>query len=75
MSELKPYKMFWSKAYYSCGEVVVLATSPEAADDIMYENIGDFEGTANYYPDEDVIECEDELTELELAEWKGKVIK
>ena len=74
MSELKPYRVFWSKAYYTNGEVVVLAKSPEDADNKVYDRIGDFEGNMQYYPDEDVIDVQ-EMDELEVAEWNGDVIK
>ena len=71
---LKPYRVFWSKAYYSCGEVVVLADSAENADDIVYAKIGDFEGNMQYYPDEDVIDVQ-EMDALEYSDWGGEIIE
>lgn len=69
----KPYRVFWSKAYYTNGEVLVFADSPEQADDIVYDRIGDFEGNMQYYPDEDVIDVQ-EMTDEECLEYSGEII-
>jgi hypothetical protein len=65
----KPYIVFWSKAYYASGETVVLAESPDDANDEVYDKMGDYEGSIQYYPDEDVVDVQ-EMDEKDYEQYK-----
>jgi hypothetical protein len=47
----------WSKTYYVQGQVTVEAHSAKEAEDIVYDKLGDFEGTMQYNPDDDYVEA------------------
>ena len=47
------YKVDWDKKYYDCGTIEVLASSPEEAENIVYDQIGDYEGSLQYDVDGD----------------------
>jgi hypothetical protein len=54
---MKKYKVSWTKTYYASGEVEVEATSRMDAELKVEENIGDYEGSMQYNPDEDYIDA------------------
>ena len=56
---MKKYKISWCKTYYSSGEVEIEAESEEDAQIIAEENIGDYEGSMQYEPNENYIEVEE----------------
>ena len=47
------YKVDWVKKYFECGTIEVLASSPEEAENIVYDQIGDYEGSLHYDVDGD----------------------
>jgi hypothetical protein len=47
------YEVQWSKRYYAAGTVEIEADSPEEAERITLENIGNYEGSMQYEPDTD----------------------
>jgi len=47
------YKVDWVKKYFECGTIEVLASSPEEAENIVYDQIGDYEGSLQYDVDGD----------------------
>ena len=57
---MKKYKISWCKTYYSSGEVEIEAESEEEAQIIAEENIGDYEGSMQYDPNENYIEVEED---------------
>ena len=54
---MSKYKVTWSKTYYASGEVEVEATSRMDAELKVEENIGDYEGSMQYNPDEDYVDA------------------
>lgn len=56
------YKVSWSKAYYMNGSCEIEADSPEEACEKMDTIIGDQEGSMQYYPDDNIIEVDEEIT-------------
>ena len=56
---MKKYKISWCKTYYSSGEVEIEAESEEDAQIIAEGNIGDYEGSMQYDPNENYIEVEE----------------
>lgn len=55
------FNVYWSKAYYMSGEVIVEADSAEDAYQIVDCNIGDYDGNMQYNPIDNIIEVGDEL--------------
>jgi hypothetical protein len=53
------FAVFWSKAYYATGTVVVHADSAEAAHDAVYDSMGDYEGSMQYCPDDDDVDVQE----------------
>ena len=51
------YRVFWSKTYYCSGDVVVDAACSEEAEDLVYDELGDYEGSMQYNPDDDWVEA------------------
>lgn len=51
------YAVTWSKAYYAHGEVIIEANSRVEAEEIADDNIGDYEGSMQYNPDQNYIEA------------------
>lgn len=66
----KPYRVFWSKAYYKSGELVVFAESELDAENAVYDAMPNLDAELTEYPSEDVIEVEDMSVE-ELKEYTG----
>ena len=60
---MKKYKVDWSKTYHASGTVEIEAESEEDAQIIAEENIGDYEGSMQYDPNENYVEV--------VAEVKG----
>ena len=56
---MKKYKVSWGKTYYASGEVEVEATSRMDAELKVEENIGNYEGSMQYDPNENYIEAEE----------------
>lgn len=54
---MKKYAVTWSKTYYAHGEEVIEANSRVEAEEVVEENIGDYEGSIQWYPDENIIEA------------------
>jgi hypothetical protein len=58
------YIVDWSKTYYTCGEVVVEAESPDGAWDIASDKIGDLTGgSLQYDPDGDQLDVIGEVSD------------
>ena len=53
----KKFAVTWSKAYYVCGEEIIEANSRVEAEEIADNNIGDYEGSMQYNPDQNYIEA------------------
>lgn len=51
------YTVTWSKSYYACGEEVIEANSKVEAEQIVKENIGNYEGSIQWIPDENTVEA------------------
>ena len=51
------YKVYWSKRYYASGTVEIEAYSFIEAEEIVLENIGNYEGSMQYDPDGDEVEA------------------
>jgi len=51
MTNKKLYTVDWSKAYFSYGSVEIEASSVEEAEEIVDQQIGDYEGNMQYDPD------------------------
>jgi hypothetical protein len=64
----KPYAVFWSKAYYATGTVIVHADDAEAAHDAVYDSMGDYEGSMQYCPDDDDVDVQ-EVTESAVKKY------
>jgi hypothetical protein len=54
---MKKYKVSWTKTYYTSGEVEVEATSRMDAELKVEEEIGNYEGSMQYNPDEDYVDA------------------
>ncbi len=58
---MKKYAVTWSKTYYAHGEKVVEANSrveaEEMIEEMIEENIGDYEGSMQWNPDENTVEA------------------
>jgi hypothetical protein len=54
---MEKYAVKWSKAYYAHGEVIIEANSRVEAEEIAEDNIGDYEGSMQYNPDQNYIEA------------------
>ena len=76
---MKKYKVDWSKTYIASGTVEIEAESEEDAEIIAEENIGDYEGSMQYDPNENYVEVvgevksittqmAEDLLKLEIAE-------
>jgi hypothetical protein len=50
------YHVHWCKTYYASGNYEIDADSPEEADRIAFETLGDQEGSIQYNPDDDYVE-------------------
>ena len=50
------YNVHWQKTYWERGITRVEANDAEEAEAIAYENMGDYEGSKFYDPDENVVE-------------------
>ena len=55
------YEVFISKAYYVNGTITVEADDPDHAWVVADEQIGDFEGSMEYNPGDNMIEVGDEI--------------
>ena len=53
------FEILWSKAYYRNGTEVIEAKDADEAYDLADEQIGDWEGSMQYYPDDNLIEIEE----------------
>ena len=51
------YKVYWSKTYHSSGDIEVEATSFSEAENIVRDEMGDYEGSMQYDPDADKVEA------------------
>ena len=51
------YAVTWSKTYYAHGEVIIEADSRVEAEEIAENQIGDFEGSLQWNPDQDTVEA------------------
>ena len=54
---MKKYAVTWSKTYYVHGEKVVKANSRVEAEEMVEENIGDYEGSMQWNPDQTTVEA------------------
>jgi len=54
---MKKYAVTWSKTYYAHGEKVVEANSRVEAEEMIEENIGDYEGSMQWNPNENTVEA------------------
>ncbi len=54
---MKKYAVTWSKTYYAHGEEVIEANSRVEAEEMIEENIGDYEGSMQWSPDENTVEA------------------
>lgn len=54
---MKKYTVTWSKSYYSCGEEVIEANSKAEAEEIVEENIGNYDSFLQYIPNENIVEA------------------
>tara|TARA_R100000315_G_C5194924_1_gene114020 strand:+ start:197 stop:397 length:201 start_codon:yes stop_codon:yes gene_type:complete len=66
MKAVNKYKVDWVKKYFECGTIEVLASSLEEAEDMVYDQIGDYEGSLQYDVDGD------EVTVKQLVEEEGE---
>jgi hypothetical protein len=55
-SKVKTYEIAWVKNYHMANSVLIEAESEEEALQIAEDNIGDYEGSMQYDPDEDWVE-------------------
>ena len=53
------FKVYWSKAYYRNGSTVLEADDAAHAYDLADEQIGDWIGSLQYYPDDNMIDIEE----------------
>ena len=51
------YKVYWSKTYHSSGDIEEEATSFSEAENIVRDEMGDYEGSMQYAPDADTVEA------------------
>jgi len=54
---MKKYAVTWSKTYYVHGEQIIEANSRVEAEEIAEDNIGDYEGSMQWNPDENTVEA------------------
>ena len=52
----KEYQVEWSKTYYRSGTETIMASSKEEAEELARDQIGNWEGSSQYDPDQDHIE-------------------
>ena len=50
------YNVYWRKTYYASGNVEVDADGFEEAEKIVKEQMGNYEGSMQYDPDDDIVE-------------------
>jgi len=50
------YDVHWQKTYWERGITRIEANDNDEAEAIAYENMGDYEGSKYYDPDENVVE-------------------
>ena len=60
---MNKYTVAWCKTYYSHGTEEIPAENSEEAEKIALENIGDYEGSMQYDPNEDYIDVYPQDTE------------
>ena len=58
---MSKYKVDWSKTYHASGTVEIEAESEMDAEIIAEENIGDYEGSMQYDPNENYVEVVGEV--------------
>jgi len=51
------YKVYWTKTYHSYGDIEVEATSFSEAQNIVRDEIGNYEGSIQYDPDADQVKA------------------
>jgi len=49
------YDVIWSKAYFSHGSVEIEANSKAEAEEIVHDQIGNYEGSLDYHPEENYV--------------------
>jgi hypothetical protein len=54
---MKKYAVTWSKTYYAHGEKIIMANSRVEAEEIAEDNMGDYEGSMQYDPNENYVEA------------------
>ena len=54
---MKKFAVTWSKTYYAHGEEVIEANSRVEAEEMVEENIGDYEGSMQWIPEENTVEA------------------
>lgn len=54
---MKKFAVSWCKTYYSHGETIIEANSRVEAEEIAENNIGDYEGSMQWNPDETTVEA------------------
>lgn len=54
---MKEYLVDWAKTYVATGTEKVSASSSSEAEGIVWEKLGDLEGSMQYYPDENSVEA------------------
>jgi len=54
---MKKFAVTWSKTYYSHGEQIIEANSRVEAEEIAEDNIGDYEGSMQWNPNETTVEA------------------
>lgn len=53
------FEILWSKAYYRNGSTVIEADTADEAYDKADDQIGDWEGSLQYCPDDNMIDVEE----------------
>ena len=66
----KKYKVAWGKTYYASGEVEIEAVSEAHAIQRVEDEMGGYEGSMQYDPNEDYVEVVEEIKSIvtEMAE-------
>ena len=54
---MKKYTVTWSKTYYAHGEQIIEANSRVEAEEIAEDNIGNYEGSMQWSPEQNTIEA------------------
>ena len=53
------FEIYWSKAYYRNGTEIIEADNADQAYELADDQIGDWIGSLQYYPDDNMIDVEE----------------